>query len=431
MSFYDREFSLPVRPNLEQLRNQAKDLLHDLQAGVDAAVNALDEYHPESVAAVDAKLADARLVVARRYGVASWARLKHACDLTDAIWRDEIDEVRSLVTKFPNLVHEPANGSTSANCGPPMSYAAGLGRDEVIKMFADLGAVDFEGALEQAARHGNVDTGILLHKYLGSPTQPEGALAGMAYTLNEKGTAFALRAGAPVLDERGKYIAPVDLVLETDARVPTAKHAILQMYAAYGVEYPDTAVMALHRGRIDLIEDHLRRDPQLLSRTFTHEDIYPPDFGCHDEILATQGTPLAGTTLLHLSVDYDEFEIAEWLIANGADVNVRSAIDADGFGGYTPLFNTVMSQPNFWKNYSGGHGSTRFTELFLEHGAEVSVRASVRKKLHPGYSRTCYTETWYEYRNLTALEYADQFHARVFVDDALVKLIKRAASMDR
>jgi hypothetical protein len=33
------------------------------------------------------------------------------------------------------------------------------------------------------------------------------------------------------------------------------------------------------------------------------------------------------------------------------DVNVRSAVGASGFGGYTALFATVVSQPNFWMNY--------------------------------------------------------------------------------
>src|SRR5215467_10051210 len=56
---------------------------------------------------------------------------------------------------------------------------------------------------------------------------------------------------------------------------------------------PDTPPMALHRGRIELLEEHLRRDPDLLTRTFAHADIYPPSLGCHaDEWLAGHGTPL-------------------------------------------------------------------------------------------------------------------------------------------
>src|SRR5207247_10461503 len=98
----------------------------------------------------------------------------------------------------------------------------------------------------------------------------------------------------------------VDVGLEPAGRSPGKKHAILARYVQHGLELPDTPAMALHRGRIDLLEQHLRRDPGLLRRTFAHAEIYPPALGCHDEVLATHGTPLGGATLLHMSVDYDE-----------------------------------------------------------------------------------------------------------------------------
>jgi hypothetical protein len=157
------------------------------------------------------------------------------------------------------------------------------------------------------------------------------------------GTALVFELGGRAIDENGKRIAPVDILLESDSRHPGDKHAILEMYVAHGLELPDTPPMALHRGRIDLLEAHLRRDPNLLSRTFTHEEIYPPELGCHDEVIATHGTPLAGATLLHMCVDCDEMEIAEWLLARGMNVDAKAAIDADGFGGHTALFATVVS----------------------------------------------------------------------------------------
>ncbi|NOT49521.1 MAG: ankyrin repeat domain-containing protein [Acidobacteria bacterium] len=417
--------NIPVRPDLDQLKHQAKDLLKHVRANDAAAIEEFTTYHPKQIEPADAILADAQLALARAYGVKSWPRLVQACDLIDAIWRDDLTAVRELVTKHPNLIHENARATEKCNWGPPMSYAANLGRNEIIKMLAEMGATDFEHALDRAALQGKIDTAEMLHGLLGSPLPPDGALGGTAYTLSESGTAFALRAGARVVDENGKRLAPVDVVLETDSRNPTAKHAILEMYAANGLELPDTPVMALHRGRIDLLEEHVLRDPSVLNRTFTHEEIYPPDLGCHDEVLATQGTPLAGTTLLHLCVDYDEFEIAEWLIAKGADVNARAAVEANGFGGHTPLFCTVVSQPNFWMNYQGREQEARFAELLLNHGADVSIRASLRKKLHPGYAPKYDVENWYEYLNVTALEWGEQFHAKVFVSEPAMELIAR------
>jgi hypothetical protein len=263
----------------------------------------------------------------------------------------------------------------------------------------------------------------MLHRLLGSPRPPEGALAGPAYTLSVPGTAFALEIGASVRDHHGKPVAPVDVVLETDSRNPAAKHQILELYAQHGFELPDTPAMALHRGRLDMLEEHLRRDPQLLARTFSHEEIYPPELGCHDEVLATQGTPLAGSTLLHMCVDYDELEIARWLLGRGMDVNARAAIDADGFGGHTALFGAVVSQPNFWMNYGGKPQVAPFAELLLDRGADPNIRASLRKKLHPGYGPKYDVDRPYEYRNVTALSWGEQFHAKVFVSEPALRLI--------
>src|ERR1700738_5456402 len=106
--------------------------------------------------------------------------------------------------------------------------------------------------------------------------------------------------------------------------------------------------MAGHRGRIDLLEKHLRRDTGLLKRTFSHEEIYPPELGCGDEVMATHGTPLANVTLLHMCVDYDEMEIARWLVERGMDVNTRAAVDAGGLGGPTAPWSAGVSQQSAW-----------------------------------------------------------------------------------
>jgi hypothetical protein len=80
------------------------------------------------------KLADAQLALACSYGVASWPRLVAACDVIDAIWSDDLQRLRALVVKRPALIREMARGVESCNWGPPMSYAANLGRDNIIKI---------------------------------------------------------------------------------------------------------------------------------------------------------------------------------------------------------------------------------------------------------------------------------------------------------
>lgn len=386
---------LPVRPDLQQLRHQAKDLLRVMRKS-DA----------------NAKLADAQLALARSYEASSWPRLVQACELIDAIWRDDVDAVRQLVLRNPKLIHENA-AIRKSNWGPPMSYAANLGRDRIIRMLYELGATDLETALDRAALQSQIGTARMLHEWLGAPRPPAGALGGPAYTLSVSGTALMLELGADIRD------AAPDVVLETDSRNPSAKHQILELYVKHGFELPDTPTMALHRGRIDLLEEHLRRDPVLVQRTFSHEEIYPPKLGCHDEVLATHGTPLRGATLLHMCADYGEIEIAQWLLDRGMSVDAKAAVDADGFGGHTALFATVVSQPNFWIHHWQKPDEAPFTRLLLDHGADPNARASLRKQLHPGYGE----DTLHEYRDVTPLSWGERFHNKKFVSLGAMRLI--------
>ncbi len=415
---------LPVRPDLDQLKHQAKDLLRAIHAGDSAAIAELRQFHPDQLDPPAAKLADAQLVLARSYQASSWTRLVQAVQLVDAIWADDIDTVRDLVVRNPKLIHEPALIRKNSNWGRPMSYAANVGRDEIIRMLHGLGATDLEHAAGRAALQGKIETAVMIYALAGNPPVREDALSGPAYTLNVEGSALLLSLGGFVLDGTGKVVAPVAVVLQTDSRNPESKHAILELYERYGVGYPDTAPMALDRGRIDLLEKHLQRDPDLLHRTFSHTEIYPPEMGCLDPLDAVTGTPLDGTTLLHICVEYDEIEIAKWLLERGANANARSAVGKSGFGGYTALFNAVVSMPAFWMNYrERGPFDAPFTELLLAHGADPNVRASIWKRFGHGHDDS---RTRRDYRNVTALSWGRRFHDKVFVSEPALRLIEAA-----
>ncbi len=412
---------LPVHPNLEQLRHQAKDLLRAIRRGDPAALADLLEHHPAPPEPASARLADAQLVLARSYQASSWPRLVTACRLVDAIWEDDLDAVLSLIEERPALLTEPALIRKS-DWGPPMSYAANLGRDRIIEALHRLGATDHHHAMDRAVLQGRIETARRLHAMMGAPPIDGEMLGGAAYTLSLAGTALVLELGAPVTTAEGKRLAPVDVVLETDSRKPAAKHAILELYVRHGLVLPDTPPLAVHRGRIDLLEAHLRRDPALLTRTYRHEEIYPPELGCHDAVLATHGTPLDGATLLHLAVDYDELEIARWLIARGTDVNAQATVDREGFGGHSPLFSTVVAQPNFWLHHLSRPDEAPFTRLLLSHGADVNVRVSLRKQLHPGYGE----HVLREYRDVTPLSWGERFEDPKFVSREAMRLIGEA-----
>ena len=411
---------LPVRPDLEQLHRQAKELLRAIHAGDANAVAELREHHPESIAPSAAKLADAQLALARNYGTSSWPRLVQSVRLAEAIWRDDLEAVRELIKQNAALIHEHVLIRPDSNWGPPMTYAANLGRDDIIRLLHGQGARDLESAAGRAALQGKADTVRMIYDLAGRPSLERLSLAGPAYTLSVEGTAVLLTLGARVVGPNGVDRNTMEHLLGTDSRNPSAKHRILEMYVEHGFEPPDTPVMALHRGRIDLLEAHLARDPDLLTRTFDIVDIFPLAPACSREPYTAQGTPVHGTTLLHIAAYFDELEIAEWLLERGMDPDVRAAIDADGFGGYTALYSTVVSQRNFWVNYGKGQpDEARFTRLLLERGVDPAVRASLRARLEEGHGGGPLRE----YRSVTPLGWGEQYHAKVFVSRESLRLI--------
>jgi len=75
---------------------------------------------------------------------------------------------------------------------------------------------------------------------------------------------------------------------------------------------------------------------------------------------------------LHLAIEYDDIDVARWLIERGADVHAKAERDADDFSGHTPLIHTAvtLAAPDDLK-----------ARLLLERGAIPNARASIRKQL--------------------------------------------------
>ena len=408
---------LPERPHLDVPKREARELLDDWRKRDPDALERIRNRHPRfrgtddpAVAGATFRLSDAQLVIAREYGFSHWAQLKqriesnsHARELAIAIRADDREAARRIVEAEPRLLHVPL---VSGNWGPPMSHAANLGRLEIIETMAALGARDFQHAFDRALLQGQIECARWLHAR-GATLEP-GIIMGCCETLNVAGFEFLAEAGAPFTDQHGDRLAPLSLVLGTYGRRPEGKHAILDSFARHGYDLPDTPIMAFHRGSIADLEAHLHRDPALLARRFTLREIYPPELGCGDDG-GMHWTPIAGTTLLHLAVDFREREIFDWLLARGADVDARATVDADGFGGHTPLFNTVVWGPS---------DDATFAEALLERGASPGVRASLRKFLDWREQ-----PQWHEARDVTAAEWARGFPERGWVNEAALRLL--------
>ena len=97
--------SFPVRPSLEQLKKQAKELLKSHKSGNPDSLRRIQEKHPDwgnrselELRATRFTLGDAQLVIAREYGCASWPKLKA--------------QVESIMAAIANPVVKKARGIT-------------------------------------------------------------------------------------------------------------------------------------------------------------------------------------------------------------------------------------------------------------------------------------------------------------------------------
>lgn len=80
--------SLPMDPDLGQLRKKARELQRAVRSGDPDALALVAEFHPDGPPSAAFQLAAAQLVLARQYGFASWPRLcRHVEIVTAGTWQ--------------------------------------------------------------------------------------------------------------------------------------------------------------------------------------------------------------------------------------------------------------------------------------------------------------------------------------------------------
>jgi hypothetical protein len=189
MSLETAPLRLPVRPDLDQLLQEARELQVAVRAQDPSALKRLAcqperPKHPD-----DFELADAQRIVARRCQASSWPRLVQACRLSAAIWDNDLSTAQQLIEASRSLISEPVLIRRDSNWGAPMAYAANLGRNAIVEWLHEAGADDHLHAIDRAALQGQVDTLHLLHRLTGAPPITSDMLGGPAYTLNQAGNA--------------------------------------------------------------------------------------------------------------------------------------------------------------------------------------------------------------------------------------------------
>jgi uncharacterized protein len=112
---------LPARPDLDQLRHQARELLRAAQGG-----------DPEATARIRAVgeriiLSSAQLALAREYGFASWAKLKLEVERRDVLNSRDLSRLTSLLAEHPELATTTMEHWSDHQLGAdPLGYMAML-----------------------------------------------------------------------------------------------------------------------------------------------------------------------------------------------------------------------------------------------------------------------------------------------------------------
>jgi hypothetical protein len=113
-------------------------------------------------------------------------------------------------------------------------------------------------------------------------------------------------------------------------RTERFKHCVRAFIEA-GLEFGDRALLYVLSDQPELLDEELNRNPQLVSTPYTLRCAY---------------TPLYEVTLLHICAEFNHPGCAKILIQHGADINAKAGLDANGFGGQTPVFHTVNQNSN-------------------------------------------------------------------------------------
>jgi ankyrin repeat protein len=167
---------LPARPDLEQLRHQAKDLLHAAQRGDPGAIARVRAVSDQII------LSATQLALAREYGFASWAKLKLEVERRDALNSRDLSRLTTLLAEHPELATTKMEHWCDHKSADPLGYMAMLrfdhdrlglprelpGTGAIAKALIDAGAPvngrpgDKETPLITAASYGDAEVAKVL-----------------------------------------------------------------------------------------------------------------------------------------------------------------------------------------------------------------------------------------------------------------------------
>jgi len=116
-----------------------------------------------------------------------------------------------------------------------------------------------------------------------------------------------------------------------------------------GLQFETKELLAVLADDVEMLTSLLQADSTLANKRYT---------------LRCAFTPLLDVTLLHICAEFNHFDCAKKLLKWGAKVNAAAGVNADGFGGQTPIFHTV-NQPH--------HNSREMMDFLLENDAKLDI----------------------------------------------------------
>jgi Ankyrin repeats (3 copies) len=365
--------TLPDRPNLRHLKDQAKELL---KAG-----------HAHS-------LSDAQLQIAREYGFSNWPKLTAHLDslkasreeaekLRDAIDRDNLPLIRSMMLRNPALHKAPlgyaGDGPLTwvAECRVPR-VPPGSTRLSIARWMIANGSNVHQGGDAPLMRAALSSERIPMMELLVANAADVNAAWHGSYpilfaaceTLNPGTLHWLLEHGADpncgseeVWKSRGipHPGTALDYLLGTYVRDSEALSACIDVLLGVGGKsrHDSPAVLAAIRNRVSDLAELLAANPALIHQRFSNLD-----FGA----TAARMLTLRGGTLLHVAAEFQSFNVARLLLDRGADVNAAAMLNETEVGGQTPIFHAATQRED---------AGLSVVRLLVEWGADLSRRAKL------------------------------------------------------
>lgn len=114
------------------------------------------------------------------------------------------------------------------------------------------------------------------------------------------------------------------------ARSPRFKECV-RVFVEYGLKFDDKILLAVLSDDANNLDQLVSKDPKIVLSKYSLRCAY---------------TPLYEASLLHICAEFNHVACAKVLVKHGADINAKTGLDENGFGGHSPIFHTVNQNNN-------------------------------------------------------------------------------------